>query len=152
MRARVPSAQPLEVVTLDRYQLCFHKSSADQSAKCNAQYTGDPRDELAGVVYAMDLAQKPHLNRAEGLGHGYFHTEFLVQGQRDAYRTFAYLSHPAFVVDDLRPYKWYRELVLRGAEYHCFSKDYLDRIRKVECIDDPISERNGRMMKLAQSY
>jgi hypothetical protein len=68
---RAPSASFLTIAKLPRHVLKFHKRCKDGSGKCNAFETGNPVDELYGVVFEIDEADRPGLDRAEGRGKGY---------------------------------------------------------------------------------
>lgn len=60
------------------------------------------------------------------------------------------MADPAFVDGGLRPYCWYREIVLRGAEYHAFPGWYIEKIRAVGHVrdhDDERRTRNGRTIE-----
>src|SRR5712691_11306972 len=74
MRAadRVPSAKPIGIGYVTGHRLTFDKiSQKDGSGKCDAEATGDDRDRVYGVLYAVDPAEKHRLDDAEGFGHGY---------------------------------------------------------------------------------
>jgi gamma-glutamylcyclotransferase len=79
LRGRVHSAVPVRVARLLNHSLRFHKrSDKDSSGKADAYFTGEPEDVVWGVVFDIDPAEKPDLDRHEGLGHGY--VERLVMG------------------------------------------------------------------------
>ncbi len=71
LRARVPSAKPVATGFASDHRLTFDKVSVDGSGKCDAEKTGIPKDRVYGVVYEIDTADKPTLDRVEGLGNGY---------------------------------------------------------------------------------
>lgn len=150
LQRRVSSASPLDVIQISGYRLTFDKFSRDGSGKCNALYTGKPEDVLNCALYEIERSQKPLLDRAEGLGFGYFQAEFPLA--RDSRRTaFIYLSHPAYRRSQILPFSWYRELVLRGAEHHEFHPSYVERIRQVRSTEDWNKTRNRKMMRIAHS-
>ena len=56
--------------------------------------------------------------------------------QNPAY-TWKMLNHPDYKDDALRPYDWYRDLVLLGCRYHEFPERYMARIAAIDSIPDP---------------
>ena len=71
LQGRVPSATFIRIAKLTGHSFRFHKRSTDGSAKADAFETGNPSDFIWGVIFDIAEAQKPKLNDAEGLGHGY---------------------------------------------------------------------------------
>src|SRR3989441_4880942 len=80
LRKRVPSAKAHSKASLSGYTLKFHKRSKDGSAKCNVLETKNPRDMVMGVLFYIDPAEKPDLDKAEGVGHGYHETKVELVG------------------------------------------------------------------------
>ena len=67
LRMRAPSATFVAVAELSAHILRFHKKSdRDGSAKCDAYHTGDDAHRLFGVVFRVDAAHLPLLDKAEG--------------------------------------------------------------------------------------
>lgn len=148
LQKRVPSSRALGLATLTGHTLRFHKRGQDGSAKCNVLHTGKVSDRVIGVVYEIASRDKKHLDLAEGLGKGYG-TEtlpFVLQGV--AHTAFLYRADPDYIDDTLRPFSWYRELVLRGARLYRIPPTYIERIRQVECIDDPDVARAAAYWRL----
>jgi hypothetical protein len=144
LRARTPSAHPLGVVSITGYSLRFHKIGTDGSAKCDAFRTDDPRDLLWGVVYGMDPAEQPILDRIEGVGSGYaLETMRLTLGGRPI-EAFTYLVEPGYIDADLRPFHWYKQFVYAGALEHGFAPDYAERIAASASVEDPDRARADR--------
>ena len=71
MRARVPSAQPMEIGYVRQRRLMFHKRSVDGSAKADAAWSPRADDRVWGVIYRLPADEKPALDRCEYLGVGY---------------------------------------------------------------------------------
>lgn len=140
---RVHSCQFRCIAQLQKFQLRFHKCSNDGSGKCNAFYTGAPTDTVFGVVYEIPLEEKAALDRAEGLGRGYNEQALRVllpDGKKLS--VLAYIADPGAIDENLRPYSWYKDFVLRGAEEHRLPSEYIEsRIRSVPAIFDPDSKR-----------
>ncbi len=139
LRRRVPSAEAMGVVNLSGYRLHFHKLGADGSGKCNIIRTHHTADSVHGVLYVMEAVHKPLLDEAEG--EGYRVDTLAVAAARGELETFAYIAEAQYINDTLKPYGWYKELVLRGALTHRLPAPYVARIAAIEAIDDPDDSR-----------
>ncbi len=134
--ARTPSAKKIDIATLRQHQLFFHHASEkDNSAKCNALFTGNNQHVVHGVLFEINPDEKPVLDRCESLGIGY--EECIVEvaptrgGRIEALTYISMRVEPA-----IQPFSWYKEHVLRGAMEHALPRDYLAAIDAVECIND----------------
>jgi hypothetical protein len=144
LRARVPSCKPLGGASLPGHELRFHKRSKDGSGKCNALRL-DGATGVMGVLFGFDASDRAGLDRAEGRGAGYDDTEVTVL---DAYggilNVLTYLAGPDYIDDRLKPYSWYRELVIKGAREHGLPQDYVAAwIETVKAIKDPDRVRDA---------
>ena len=116
---------------VENHELRFNKRSIDASGKCSVETSG------AGVhvaVYEMNAAEKRVLDEIEGVGRGYHDTVIDVPGFSDCA---VYIAEDEYKDDDLRPYAWYRELVLLGCRYLEFPDAYIATIATVDSIPDP---------------
>ena len=138
LRARVPSCRPLGIGSLPGHELRFHKRSKDGSGKCNALAV-DGAAGVMGVLFSFDVTDRPGLDRAEGRGAGYDYTEVTVLDfEGGSLNVLTYLAHPDHIDDHLKPYGWYRDLVIEGAREHGLPQDYVEGwIKAVESIEDP---------------
>jgi len=144
LKGRVPSARVVTVASLAGHALRFHKRSRlDGSGKADAYETGRATDEVWGVVYEIDPAEKPDLDKAEGLGAGY--DEKTVTLESDDGREIVALAYVATDIDpDLVPYGWYKAHVVRGARQHGLPEEYVRRIEVQASSDDPKQDRVRR--------
>jgi len=140
--ARIPSSRLLGTAELSGYQLLFHKRGADQSAKCNALFTGDDKHLLLGALFAMDAAEKPILDEIEGAG--YVVSEVMVKHQGEEHLAFMYVAEPDYIDESLKPYQWYKEFVYHGARFLAFPERYIGDLIDVAAVDDADSERHAR--------
>jgi gamma-glutamylcyclotransferase len=147
---RVPSARLVGVVELRQYRLIFHKQSTDKSSKCNLIHTGSESDLIYGAIYEIDPAHKRDLDRVEGKGHGYIDTHMTLQHQGRDYTCFTYLAQQSYIVDHLKPYHWYKQLVILGARYLQFPDSYIHSIASVESLEDPNENRKKKHEKLTE--
>ena len=139
---RISSAELIGAVELTGYRLKFHKTSEDESGKCNAFATGSSSDLIHGALYQLAFEHKPILDRIEGTGHGgYIPSEISVRHRHHEYACFTYLAEPSHLNDDLEPYHWYKQLVVLGAKYLNFPEAYIASIESVKSKKDPNQKR-----------
>ncbi len=131
---RVASARLLGSVELPGLRLAFHVRGGDDSGKGNlVACRGAP--PAYGAVYEIAEEEKPVLDRYEGASYRDTALEVTLDGRR---RTcFTYLGHDAHIDESLRPYDWYKHIILLGAQYLGAPAVYLDAITRVECMPDP---------------
>ena len=94
-----------------------------------------------GALFTIDASEQCLLDRAEGRGNGYFKQLVQCRVGGQAYSAFTYLARPKFIDASLKPYHWYKELVLSGARYHQFPEDYIASLEDSESIQDPDTRR-----------
>ncbi|HXL09016.1 MAG TPA: gamma-glutamylcyclotransferase family protein [Candidatus Bathyarchaeia archaeon] len=138
LRERVPSATPVRIAKLLNHSLRFHKRSDDRSGKCDAYFTGIQEDVVLGVVFEIDPAEKPCLDKHEGLGHGYAEKQITVIDLGGAHhRTFMYAAVETHIDPLLYPYSWYKRFVLKGAVQQGLPNEYIAAIKATPHIEDP---------------
>jgi hypothetical protein len=144
MGQRVPSAKPIDVVSMPGKRLAFHKRSHDGSGKCLFYEPGSAHDIMYGVVYEFDVAEKSELDFLEGLGKGY--NDVLVDVPLDGktYQAHVYMATSTHIDASLAPYDWYKELVLLGARYNGLPDEYVAKIESVASILDPNPDRAAK--------
>lgn len=144
LAARLPSARLLGTGRLRDWSLRFHKLSKDKSGKCSILAGSD------GVYFAIfDISAEDRLalDRIEGLGDGYSAVSLDIPPFGICA---SYVAQESHVDPSLRPYDWYRELVLTGARFHGFPDDYVSCIESVRVIRDPDAQRSVRQWALAR--
>lgn len=143
--ARVPSARFIRLAYLSGFKLGFNKRSArDNSGKCGVYFTGNPSDVVKGVLFEIDDSEKKELDRAEGEGRGYDSEQVHLQTDQGLVEAFAYIGDPIYTVPDLRPFKWYMEFIVKGAEEHGIEKAYVEKLESVPTQMDPNPERESQ--------
>lgn len=140
---RVASSRALGHASLPGYQLRFHKKGQDGSGKCNVFYTGEDQHQVIGVVYEMHAEERILLDTAESLGQGYDLEHHQLQVQAVTHQVFLYVAPPDYIDDSLRPYTWYRDLVVQGARVHGLPGDYIEAFLEVSSNLDPDTERHA---------
>ncbi len=138
---RVPSAQLMFTAELKRYQLCFHKRGQDDSGKCNMQASTRASDRVFTAVYQISAQHKPLLDDFEGLGDGYLDHPLTLHHQGREYQCFSYFAQPEHIEEGLKPYDWYKSLVLQGARYLCFPEAYIAAIEANVSVPDQDQHR-----------
>ena len=149
LRERAPSARRVGGGVLTGHRLCWHKVGQDASGKCDVVATGDPGDSVHGVLYEISATDKPELDRAEGLGKGYAEKRVVVQtdsGPCDAWVYYATATDPR-----LRPFSWYRALVVAGAKENALPAAYVEMLETAPVVHDARTERHARYLALARS-
>jgi gamma-glutamylcyclotransferase len=127
---RCPSAKLRGTSIVTGWRLAFRKRSTDGSTKCDTEKTGNPSDELRIAVFDIPESEEVALDNAEGLGNGYHKGEIQLTMDGEDLMAKIYLADEEAIVADA-PYDWYKQMVLLGAEYHCFRNAYTDRIQEV---------------------
>jgi AIG2 family protein len=148
IRNRCPSARSLGVAQLRGYALRWHKKSTDGSGKCDIVRSGEPSASVFGVLYKVASNDKAKLDKAEGLGSGYDETEI------EVYRGAVQLKAKAYVATAtdpaLKPYSWYRALVVFGAKEHGLPASYVAQLEAVPVDEDPDRVRHDMNMRLIE--
>lgn len=145
LAARCPNAAVVGVAELAGYRLAWHKRSSDGSGKCDV-VVSEVDTAVFGVVYEVSKTEKRRLDRAEGLGAGYEEraVRVLLRGASEDVTLYA-----ATEVDgSLRPFTWYRDLVIAGAMEHGLPGSYIESLRAVVAIEDPDRARHDKHMAL----
>ena len=145
---RAPSAKPLGIGQLSEHQLVFHKIGRDGSAKCDIHETGRASDLVWGVLFEISIDERYLLDRAEGLGYGYEYKTVRVKSSETIVEAGAYYA--TRIDASLRPFDWYWNFVLKGAEEHGLPNSYLESLKSLSVIVDPDSERSQRNFALLQ--
>ena len=146
LRSRAASARFHTIAALPAHRLRFHKTGRDGSAKCDAEHTGNTADQVTGVVYEIADADKPALDRHEGLGSGYEDKHVEVVTDTGTITAFTYFA--THVDDSLKPFHWYKQHVLIGARENHLPADYIARIEAVDSMDDPDAARQARELAI----
>lgn len=146
IQERCPSARPIGIAQLAGFKLGWHKRSADGSGKCNIVRTDPDKTSIWGVLFEILRSEKRDLDRAEGLGYGYDQLEVEVAHQSVILRAQTYVATD--IDDTLRPYTWYKALVVAGAREQKLPLEYLEELENVEATVDPDPGRHRRNLQI----
>ena len=150
LRSRVSSAAALGVASLGGHRLAWHKRSVDGSGKCDAYQTGAPEDVVTGVVFAIDAAERPALDRVEG--PGYAALEVRVALGVELVQAFTYVARPEAIDASLHPYHWYKTLVVSGAAEHVLPSGYIAGLQARPSVPDVDAGRDGKAWGLIEAH
>jgi gamma-glutamylcyclotransferase len=133
---RVPSATAIGIGQLKGHALRWDKRSwRDGSGKCDAEFTGQQSDVVWGVIFELDPEEKPALDKAEGLGAGYMEKTVNILTEAEPITAVTYFATDKDA--SLRPYHWYKALVIAGAREHGLPPSYRSRLELVVTVSDP---------------
>ena len=147
---RVLSAELLGVVELSQYRLAFQKRGWDGSSKCNLVHTGHESDGIHGALYQIDSGHKSALDVFEGKGNGYDDRQLTVELHGKDYACFTYVAQLSHVENGLKPYHWYKDLVVLGAKHLEFPDAYVRSIESIEAVEDPDEARRMQHQRLIE--
>jgi hypothetical protein len=134
------------VARLQGYALRFHKRGRDGSGKCDAWRIESGADELWGVVWEVG---EPDLERLDVVeGSGYRRVELSVRSGEDALEVQTYVARDSWIDPALRPFEWYRDLVLAGALENGLPGWWRAQIEAVATERDADGERSRRFRGL----
>lgn len=139
LQARTPSATPLGIGRLKRHALRWHKAGRDGSGKCDVEHTGHDHHAVWGVLYTLDVAEKPALDAAEGLGLGYTEKRAAIHVGETTIEAWLYVAIDTAA--DLTPYDWYKAFVVEGAREHALPRDYIAALEAIVDKPDPDDAR-----------
>ena len=145
---RVGSALPFSNAWIRGYEVRFRKISFDDSGKADLVETGDLEDIVHGVVYQFDPAEWHALDKHEGAtgnNPGYDRVPIQVHTDLSNRDVTTYLARRGRIDESLKPYTWYRDLILCGAEQHGLPEDYRRKIESIVDIPDPEENRPGKI-------
>lgn len=146
IQARCPSARALGAAELCSHKLQWHKLSRDGSGKCDIVASDSPGTSVFGVLYEIANEDKPALDRAEGKGAGYEEIEIDVLCGQETVRAKAYRA--TNIDPALKPYTWYRALVIAGAKEHGLPAPYIANLETVLVDEDEDRTRHEKNMCL----
>ena len=142
---RVKSAKFIAKGFVKQHKIAFHKISKDGSGKADCYFTGNNQDKIWGVVFEIDNNEKPILDKYEGLGNGYDEKTVSVACGDKTYKAKAYTADSRYKDNNRKPYDWYLEYLIKGAEEFCLPLSYIENVlKKTETIIDPDIKRRKK--------
>ena len=139
---RCPSAAVIAVGFVESHRLTLDKVSTDGSGKCDIEKTETKSDRTYGALFEIDPAEKPALDKAEGLNHGYKEGSVQVVTDGGVRTAMTYVATKKEAV--LKPYRWYKALVVAGAVEHSLPASYIEWLRAINSQEDPNPSRRAK--------
>jgi hypothetical protein len=99
-----------------------------------------------GVLFQIEVAEKPALDSAEGLGNGYEQGTTSVTCNGESRNALIYVA--TAIDDSLNPYTWYKALVVAGAREHCLPGEYVAQLEIEKAVKDANAQRHTRNMAM----
>lgn len=146
---RVPSARPIGPAVLFHHRIMWHKLGTDGSGKCDIIESAETNSRVWGVLYEFDDKEMILLDRAESFGYGYEQKPVIVYVDERSHEAFAYYAIQTNPL--LRPFHWYKDFVISGAEQNGLPLSYLNELNAVESIEDPNRNRGHRNRMLLEN-
>jgi gamma-glutamylcyclotransferase (GGCT)/AIG2-like uncharacterized protein YtfP len=151
LRRRIPGSELIAAGRLRNHRLAFHKRSwVDDSGKCDVVPAAG--ETVCGALFRLPESGREDLAEFEGVGKGYEEVEHQIVTGSEATPAFLYRAQPEAVDGDLRPFDWYKALVLVGAQFHNFPVSYRAAIEAVRAVVDPDRERAAANWKLVEEF
>ncbi len=147
---RVSSAQLVGGIELSQHRLAFQKRGRDGSSKCDLVCTGEETDGVYGAIYQMDSVHKQALDSFEDNGNGYHDSQLTVDLNGKEHSCFTYFAQPSHIADGLKPYHWYKDLVVLGAKHLQFPDAYVRSIESIESVEDSDQIRRIQHQRLIE--
>lgn len=149
LRERVPSAQLLGAASLHGHVLAYGKRGIDGSGKCTTRPGARGTDRVLGALFSVRDDELHVLDAAEG--PDYQRKTALFTLATRSIEAFYYEAREHALDDKLRPFDWYRDLVVAGARFHGLPTDYVAMLQAVVTQHDPDAQRVARVRELLAS-
>jgi hypothetical protein len=143
LERRVETLRVVGPAVLPDHVLRWDKRGSDGSGKCSV-LRAPGEGPVRGILYDLSPEGKAALDRVEGLGSGYREAVVTVETDRGSREAVTYVAQEGYVDDGLRPFDWYRDLVVEGARSWGFPRSYVDALARVEVAADPDGDRARR--------
>lgn len=149
LKERCPSAKFITQAYVCGYDLSFNKRSKDCSGKATIIENKKTNDKLYGVVFEIEKVDLYALDEAEGPGYERKDNFIVVKMKDDQeIEVTTYFAKQGAISEKLRPYSWYKQLVLSGAIQAKLPHTYRVKLMAVEAVHDPDDQRNEKAIKL----
>jgi gamma-glutamylcyclotransferase len=133
---RCPTASPVGVGSVRGFTLQFCKRSEDGSGKATIVRSERAAARVIGVVFEIDEGEKWNLDKAEGVGRGYDVLDNVTVQLESGHEVLARTYIGTQLDQTLRPYDWYRALVIAGAMQHGLPSNWIATLEATEIIRD----------------
>ena len=148
---RVQSAEIRGIGKAQGFKIEFSKKSKDGSGKATLIRTKNKSDIIWGTISSILKKEKHLLDEAEGLGKGY--NEECIPIKTETSKdicTITYIAEDSYIDKELIPYRWYKRLVIEGAEENRLPKKYIEKLKLQKAKEDKNTERAKRKLKILE--
>lgn len=147
---RCPSVEVVDKVCIPGFKLDFNKLSRDDSGKANITKTDNKDDFIWGVIHRISWNDKPELDKAEGLGHGY---DLVSMNKLSITTNFnhhikSYISTDKKYHTRKKPYAWYMQLVIEGAKENGLPDEYINQLKNIGSKPDKNERRKLKELSI----
>lgn len=151
LKNRVPSAEVLGIGKLSGYILEFSKASKDGSGKATIVETKEKKDVVWGTLSVIEKSEKPLLDKVEGLNKGYVerHAQISTETEEQLLASF-YVAEESAKNLTLKPYCWYKKLLVEGAKLNNLPGEYIKALEAKECIEDADEKREKKELSILE--
>jgi hypothetical protein len=151
--ARCNTARFLGTAEKAGYRLAFGKTGKDGSGKATLVKTHRADAVLYGALYEIHMSERSRLDGYEDCPKGYERIDaFQVMPsseKADHIATTTYIATTDAFDEQLKPFDWYKALVIAGAQQHNFPDHYIKGIQDAPCVPDPNPDRPIRKDAIA---
>ena len=150
LQKRCRTARFLGVAVAHGYTLNFNKKSKkDGSGKATIVRTANDDTALYGALFEIDMSERQSLDGFEGRGYDP-NDEFVVRrvNSDEKLTVTTYIARQDGMGENLKPYDWYKQLIIAGGRQRKFPDSYLTDLTEIESIPDPCPDRTDRLEAL----
>ncbi len=145
IKARCPSAKFAGTAYVCGYELRFSKRSKDGSGKATIVENEGHREKLYGALFEIDKGEHSDLDEAEGIGYERTDDFIVIKADGDKeIEVTTYFAKDGATGKHLKPYSWYKQLVLWGAIQAELPDNYIAQLVAIEAISDLDNGRTDR--------
>ncbi len=148
LKERCESAEYISSAYVCGYELSFNKRSKDCSGKATIVENQYSTKKLYGALFQIDAKERSKLDKAEGNGYTRIDDFVVVQSDNNEIETTTYFAKSGATGRKLRPYSWYKQLILWGAVQSSLPAAYLANLVAIQADRDPDNERNEKALCL----
>lgn len=150
LQARCPSAtrSSIGIACAIGFELAFSKVSQDGSGKATLRRVDGSAHPAQGVLYEIQTCEKRYLDAAEGRGYVCDDSFLVTSESGEQVHCSCYLANEVDLDQSLRPYDWYKALIIAGCEQQGVSDEYSKWINTFQTSADPLSTRKSHLEAL----
>jgi len=144
LHKRVPSARLIGVAPVAGLKLDFSKRGNDGSGKCTIVKAGGGL--IFAAIFNIDKKEQSILDQVEGAGYERQTLQVRIAGK--TVNACTYIALGSLIDPDIKPFHWYKDIVIEGAIYLSFPNEYLEYLNRFECIQDQNDKRSTEKQAL----